>query len=126
MNGTGRVKLMLLVAGLAGYGTALLQPARAAAAWRPGPALYGMASEQTDVAMSDGIKLSATITRPTDPQTGKPAAGSFPVILTVTPYAKDEPGLAGVNVTPAADFVPYGYLDVVVDVRGTGSSGGSF
>src|SRR5438874_12643923 len=105
MNGTSRIKVMLLAAGLVSYG-ALLQPAPAAAAWSPGPARYGMASERTDVAMSDGIKLGATITRPTDPQTGAPAEGRFPVVLTVTPYAKDEPGLQGINVTPAADFVP--------------------
>jgi uncharacterized protein len=28
--------------------------------------------------------------------------------------------------TPAADFVPYGYVYAMVEVRGTGSSGGSF
>src|SRR5947209_8340195 len=94
--------------------------------WQPGPARYAMASSRTEVRMSDGISLDATVTRPADAHTGRPVGGRFPVVLTITPYAKDEPLLQGVNNTPAADFVPYGYVDVVADVRGTGSSGGSF
>src|SRR5947209_7382315 len=94
--------------------------------WQPGPARYAMASSRTEVRMSDGISLDATVTRPADAHTGRPVGGRFPVVLTITPYAKDEPLLQGVNNPPAADFVPYGYVHVVVDVRGTGSSGGSF
>jgi putative CocE/NonD family hydrolase len=94
--------------------------------WRPEPASYGMTSTRTDVRMSDGVSLSATVTRPTDPATGRPAAGRFPVVLAITPYSKDNPVLQGVPDTPAADFVPYGYVYAMVDVRGTGSSGGSF
>jgi putative CocE/NonD family hydrolase len=94
--------------------------------WHPDHPRYSMSSERTDVRMSDGITLSATVTRPADPASGQPVRGSFPVLLTITPYGKDEPAFRGVNVTPAADYVPYGYIDVVVDARGTGSSGGSF
>jgi putative CocE/NonD family hydrolase len=94
--------------------------------WQPGPQRYGMTNERTDVRMSDGVYLNATITRPTDPRTGLVASGRFPVLVTFTPYGKDEPVLQGVNVTPASDFVPYGYVHVTVDVRGTGSSSGTF
>src|SRR5437588_12202068 len=83
--------------------------------------------------MSDGVQLSATVTEPTDRATGRPAGGRFPVIVAITPYAKDEPCVdcgspdqAGIDTLPAPDFVPYGYVHVLVDVRGTGSSGGDF
>src|SRR5437763_3142491 len=101
-------------------------PAPGNGAWRPGPQRYGMSSEQTDVRMSDGIYPNATITSATDPRTGQVVADRFPVLMTIAPDGKDEPVFQGVNVTPASDFVPYGYVDVVVDVRGTGSSGGTF
>src|SRR5437764_7748644 len=87
--------------------------------WHPGPARYGMSSQRTDVRMSDGILLSATITRPTDPASGRPASGRFPVILVATPYGKDEPGFSGVDDTPTEDYVPHGYIYVLVDIRGT-------
>jgi putative CocE/NonD family hydrolase len=83
--------------------------------------------------MSDGVQLNATVTQPADPSTGRPAAGRFPVVLAITPYAKDlpcvdcgSPDQAGIDTLPAPYFVPYGYVHVLVDVRGTGSSGGDF
>jgi putative CocE/NonD family hydrolase len=123
---------------LAGAALAVAAPPALAGAshpgtWSPGPAQYGMSSYRTDVRMSDGIELSATVTEPTDPATGQPATGRFPAIVAITPYAKDEPCLdcaspdqAGIDTLPAPYFVPYGYVYVLVDVRGTGSSGGDF
>src|SRR3989442_5962365 len=61
-------------------------PAPGNGTWRPGPQRYGMSSERTDVRMSDGIYLNATITRPTDPRTGLVVADRFPVLVTITPY----------------------------------------
>ncbi|HET6873851.1 MAG TPA: CocE/NonD family hydrolase [Acidimicrobiales bacterium] len=69
--------------------------------------------------MSDGVVLSANLFRPADPD-GHPAAGRFPVLLTQTPYNKDEQD------PHDAYLVERGYTEVVVDVRGTGSSGGVF
>ena len=36
-------------------------------------------------------------------------------MLAITPYSKDNPVLRGVPDTPAADFVPYGYVYAMVD-----------
>jgi hypothetical protein len=68
--------------------------------------------------MADGTVLRVDVYYPTDPATGKAAAGPFPVLLTQTPYGKE--ALAD------SYFVQRGYLEVVADVRGTGDSGGSW
>ena len=96
--------------------------------WTPRPATYGVGvRHNVAVPMSDGAVLRADIHYPTSPLTGQPAAGPFPVLLSITPYGKKAP-------PPAAQIgggaVPYlikrGYIEVMVDVRGTGSSSGSF
>ena len=64
---------------------------------------------------------------PTDPATGEPAAGPFPVLLSMTPYGKKAPPPAaqiGGGATPY--LIRRGYIEVMADVRGTGVSGGSF
>jgi putative CocE/NonD family hydrolase len=79
------------------------------------------------VPMSDGVDLRADIHYPTVPETGLPAAGPFPVLLSVTPYGKKAPPPAaqiGGGATPY--LIRRGYIEVIVDVRGTGASGGSF
>jgi putative CocE/NonD family hydrolase len=93
--------------------------------WTPDTPSYGSATtkDQT-VTMDDGVRLSADVSYPTDLKSGAVAPGSFPVVLEITPYAKDSP-LAG-SADPPASFVPYGYVYVLVDIRGTGQSGGSF
>ncbi len=69
--------------------------------------------------MDDGVVLKADVLRPAGPD-GKPATGRFPVILTQTPYNKNSPQLNFEN-----DYlVQRGYIQAIVDVRGTGSSGG--
>lgn len=94
--------------------------------WTPEPATYGESKqENVPVTMADGTVLRATIDTPADPATGKPAAGPFPVLLTQTPYGNELAGQLGqsaVGVDPY--FVTRGYIDVSVDVRGTGNSGG--
>ncbi|MGH3552731.1 MAG: CocE/NonD family hydrolase [Mycobacterium sp.] len=80
-----------------------------------------------EVPMSDGVVLRADIHYPTEPKTGLPAAGPFPVLLSVTPYGKKAPPPAaqiGGGATPY--LIKRGYIEVMVDVRGTGASGGSF
>ena len=94
-----------------------------ASAWTARPATYGIAT-QRDVAitMSDGTVLHADVLRPADAQTGAAAPGRFPVVLTQTPYNKVAPQLNFEN-----DYlVQRGYVQVIVDVRGTGSSEGNW
>jgi hypothetical protein len=79
------------------------------------------------VPMSDGVVLRADIHYPMVPETGQPAAGPFPVLLCLTPYGKKAPPPAeqiGGGATPY--LIKRGYIEVMVDVRGSGVSGGSF
>jgi putative CocE/NonD family hydrolase len=80
------------------------------------PAQYGVVVDQhVPVQMSDGVVLNAVIRRPDAP-------GRFPVIVTITPYNGTN-GAVGVN----NDYlVQRGYVQVVVDVRGTGESQGTW
>ena len=110
----------------------LAPPAAASAApgsgWAPEAATYGVVTQvNVPVTMADGTVLRATIATPADPKTGKPAAGPFPVLLTQSPYGKDSAGQLGssaIGIDPY--FVKRGYIDVAVDVRGTGDSAGTF
>jgi len=116
--------------GTAGRKTA--QRARAASPlappWTPAPAHYGVGvRHNVGVPMSDGVVLRADIHYPTDPETGAPAGGPFPVLLSITPYGKKAPPPAaqiGGGATPY--LIKRGYIEVMVDVRGSGASGGSF
>ena len=93
--------------------------------WQPGPERYGhKLVSGVPVTMDDGTVLRANVDYPTDPATGKLADGRFPTLLTMTPYGKDTAASAGLGTNPY--FVTRGYLDIAVDVRGTGSSGGRF
>lgn len=90
--------------------------------WKARPATYGIATTK-DVAlrMSDGVVLRADVRRPARAD-GTPAPGRFPVIVTQTPYNKNVPGANFAN-----DFlVQRGYVQVIADVRGTGSSAGTW
>ncbi|WP_174734411.1 CocE/NonD family hydrolase [Mesobacillus harenae] len=77
------------------------------------PEQYETIISEKDVfhTMRDGVILAADIHRPD-------AAGPFPVILTQAPYGKS----SMLN----EYFVKRGYVHVVVDVRGTGSSQGTW
>ncbi|UPK75972.1 CocE/NonD family hydrolase [Nocardioidaceae bacterium SCSIO 66511] len=81
-------------------------------------------TKDVPITMPDGRVLRANIHAPADPATGKPAKGSFPVIVGQTPYGKSgaqpAPGYNGVN----PYLVKRGYIGVVVDVAGTGGSEG--
>jgi uncharacterized protein len=96
--------------------------------WDPGLARYGVGvRHNVPVPMSDGVILRADIHYPTVPETGDPAPGPFPVLLSVTPYGKKAPPPAaqiGGGATPY--LIRRGYIEVMVDVRGTGTSGGCF
>jgi putative CocE/NonD family hydrolase len=79
------------------------------------------------VPMSDGVALRADIHYPTVPESGEPVAGPFPVLLSVTPYGKKAPPPAAqIGGGPTPFLIKRGYIEVMVDVRGTGASAGSF
>jgi putative CocE/NonD family hydrolase len=96
--------------------------------WTPGAAVYGVGvRHNVAVPMSDGITLRADIHYPTVPETGRPATGPFPVLLSVTPYGKKAPPPAAqIGGGPTPFLIRRGYIEVMVDVRGTGASDGCF
>src|SRR5436190_17369242 len=120
----GRLAAMLVL------GAVLIAPATSAAApnlqpagLKPGPDRYPRVSTTKDVpiVMRDGTRLYADVHRPARAN-GSPARGRFPVILTQDPYNKNESATVGVDPL----FVKHGYVQVIVDVRGTGTSEGSW
>ncbi|MET0953124.1 MAG: CocE/NonD family hydrolase [Aeromicrobium sp.] len=105
--------------------------AAASPAWEPGPTRYGVAERSNvPITMSDGTILRANVYYPTDPASGEGAEGPFPTVLTMTPYGKDkgdtDPALGQLGMGRMTYLVERGYLHAVVDVRGTGASGGSW
>jgi hypothetical protein len=115
------------IAGLACALVALAASANPAAAWQPESAQYGVGS-QTNLAItaSDGKVLRANVYFPTD-KSGAAAPGPFPVILTQTPYGKDNGQFASALGAGENDYlIQRGYIDVVSDVRGTGGSQGEW
>lgn len=96
--------------------------------WTPRPAEYGVGVRRNlAVEMSDGVVLRADVHYPTVPETGQPAPGPFPVLLSLTPYGKlAPPPAAQIGGGPTPRLIRRGYIEVMVDVRGTGVSGGSF
>ncbi len=112
-------------------GSAALNP-QAAFAWKPERGRYGIGELQNvSIKTSGGTVLSANVYYPTDPKSGKEAAGKFPVIVTQTPYGKDDAKYAGSSeLGQLSGYNPYlisrGYIDVIADVRGTGGSTGQW
>ena len=105
--------------------------------WKPEPAVYGTNSTN-DIAIpgAGGTTIRVNEIYPTT-ASGAPAPGRFPVLLTMTPYGKGQggsstPGSAqapgGGSPTGGADnyLVQRGYIEVVMDVRGTGDSNGQW
>jgi uncharacterized protein len=113
---------------------AWLALAGTASAWTPEAATYGVGElKNQQVTMSDGTVVSANVYYPTNTSTGQEASGSFPVILTQTPYGKDDADAAGSSSSSLAELagesdylIERGYIQVVADVRGTGGSEGEW
>ncbi|MDV3123659.1 CocE/NonD family hydrolase [Mycobacterium sp. 21AC1] len=116
------------MAGWAAARTRKTSPSPLLPEWTPGPARYGVGvHHNVAVRTSDGTVLRADIHYPTVPETGAPAAGPFPVLLSITPYGKKAPPPAAQIGGGATRFlIRRGYIEVMADVRGTGASGGSF
>lgn len=122
-----------------GCGSATPSPGNAEPSkWRTVPAKYGVSKEENvEIRLSDGTRVLADIYRPSDPQTGQLAKGPFPVILAQTPYKKssrlttryaDDFGKGALGTYGGDGYYPYlvarGYINAVVETRGTGSSQG--
>ena len=96
------------------------------AAWSPRPATYGVTVDKDiPITMSDGVILYADIYRPADAH-GRPVPGRFPVVMMQTPYNKNDETSNSTDLTSTtpAYLVSRGYVYVIVDSRGTGSSQG--
>src|SRR4051794_13500523 len=129
MGRTGRACLLALALALALAGPSFARAADLSPkSFDPGPDQYPKIYKQHDVpiVMRDGTRLYADVYRPAD-ASGKPAPGRFPVVLTQTPYNKNS---AESSNTPLAGYAPllmrHGYVQVLVDARGTGSSEGEW
>ena len=105
--------------------------------WTPENAIYGTASiDDIPIAGAGGTTIRVNEIYPTT-ASGAPAPGKFPVLLTMTPYGKGEGGSSSVGsaqspsagaATGGADdyLAERGYIEVVMDVRGTGDSNGEW
>lgn len=75
------------------------------------------------VPMRDGINLLADIFRPSQ-------SGKFPVLIAASPYPRQIQDLGApmgfIEAGTSDFFVPRGYVHVIVNLRGTGGSGGTF
>src|SRR4051794_18656989 len=117
--GVRRVVAPLLAAAAASIATAV--PAHAGVAWPAydRPAQYGVVTDKdVPITMRDGTVLRANVLHPDRP-------GRYPVLVTQTPYNKDG-GVVTALGGQFTELVKRGYVQVVLDVRGTGSSGGSW
>ncbi|MES2490591.1 MAG: CocE/NonD family hydrolase, partial [Pseudomonadota bacterium] len=91
------------------------------------PALYSGTKTTSDqfITMRDGVRLAVDVTQPLDAN-GQVVSTPLPVILTMTGYNKGigtfVPAIGGAS----PYFVEHGYIQVIVDVRGTGHSGGEW
>ena len=102
---------------------ALLVGAPGALAWAPPKPIASAVVKTTNVPirMSDGIVLYADIVRPAGAN-GQAIARRLPVLLAQTPYNKNTPDLNFED-----DYlVEHGYVEVIADARGTGSSEGTW
>ena len=89
--------------------------------WKARPATFDVLRVQdVRITMSDGVRLAADIYFPA--KDGKRVGGRLPAILTQTPYNKNSGALA----FHSEYLVSRGYVQVIADVRGTGSSPGTW
>jgi hypothetical protein len=114
------LRKIVVAAALAG---ALIVPAaaHAAAHWTPysRPAQFSTTTDKdVPITMSDGVKLYADVIRPAK-------AGRYPVMLEQTPYNKNVVD-GSTSFGDNTYFAQRGYVVVIEDVRGTGSSQGQW
>jgi putative CocE/NonD family hydrolase len=95
--------------------------------WRARPEDYPSTVTEKDVKirMSDGVVLRADVERPAD-ASGTAIDTPLPVLVTITAYNKAfiAAGGGGLAGSDPSFLVKRGYVNVIVDARGTGTSGG--
>ena len=112
----------------ASVGAASVTPADSG--WAPRPEEYASTVVETDLEIptSDGTVLLADLKRPVDAD-GQVVDVALPVVVTITAYSKSVIGSPSGATLGGADpefLVRRGYLQLTVDARGTGSSGGTW
>lgn len=110
--------------------TGLSLPSSAVAAskpWKPRAEQYPATVVEKDlkIPMSDGTVLRGDLVRPVDAK-GKTVTKKLPVVVTITAYNKTAQGSTGLAGGDTSYLVKRGYLQLTVDARGTGSSGGTW
>jgi predicted acyl esterase len=85
------------------------------------PPSYDFRTEDGWLKMKDGVRLAATYYKPVPRSAGE----HFPVLFEFLPYRKDDGGYIGIY-SLYTYFVRRGYILARVDIRGTGSSEGTF
>ncbi|WP_232680245.1 CocE/NonD family hydrolase [Nocardioides sp. R-C-SC26] len=104
-------------------------PAARQSGWTPRPAQYRstVTTKDLPIRMDDGVVLRGDLTVPA--VDGRAIRGKVPVIITLTAYNKTVLGTGGGLSGQGSDptyLVKRGYAQLTVDVRGTGSSGGTW
>lgn len=77
------------------------------------------------ITLRDGVRLAASVTLPADAD-GQAASGPFPVVLVQTAYNLSAGQYVAAIGGPDPYIVRHGYATVIVDVRGTGNSQGTW
>lgn len=91
------------------------------------PAIYsGSVTEHNQkVIVDDGVVISLSVSRPALAD-GTAESKPLPTIVTFTPYNKNTSDFFSLGGAINPYFVQHGYVHVLVDVRGTGRSGGAW
>lgn len=91
------------------------------------PAIYADSVTYDNIAldMDDGVQISLKVVRPAGAN-GEAETTPLPTIVTFTPYNKNISDYASLGGSINTYFVERGYNHVLIDVRGTGRSGGEW
>jgi putative CocE/NonD family hydrolase len=125
--------ILSVVAVVIGMVPAISAPAVAkeGAVWTPPPARYGVKQiVNYPFTMSDGTQLVGSIYYPADLETGERAPGTFPALITMTPYGlwdgNSNTWHQGADDKSLRYYASHGYIGVEVDTRGAARSEGEF
>ncbi len=114
------LSMLLAACGSSTTDTAAASPAGNPPPMLPEPTYPKTVAQEISIPMDDGVRLGATVTFPSlDGET--PAPGTFPVVLSMTPYGR----VLLCSCPDQALFATRGIIAAVVDIRGAGGSEGN-